>query len=210
MGNGNGEDMRRLSIILFLLIIASACSKEDPFEKSMRAGKDALLDNDYEEAVRQFDIALIENPSDKDAMALYSRSMNSLNEKLDSEKTIKTNNEAKQLIHAYESQMIDFVNELDSFENSLDASELTIEIAKSKLEYLSDLNKKLNSFHGEWEDNGKIISIHENLTTSILSIDSGLERFINNPSSKYNSFRISVASFKIEQWFEGVAKLKNH
>jgi hypothetical protein len=58
---------------IFLIAFLAACSTPDPFEKSMRLGKDALIAENFEESVKQFDIALIEKPTNKDAIALYDR-----------------------------------------------------------------------------------------------------------------------------------------
>ncbi|MBB3154499.1 hypothetical protein FHS16_004581 [Paenibacillus endophyticus] len=58
---------------LVIISLLTSCSNGDPYEESMRLGKDALKENQYEVALKQFDYALIEKPSDPDASALFER-----------------------------------------------------------------------------------------------------------------------------------------
>ena len=67
-------------VIIILLFLLSACG-QTKFDKSMRNGKDALQQGNYEESIKHFDTALIEKPTDEDAKLLMERARKELNKK---------------------------------------------------------------------------------------------------------------------------------
>jgi tetratricopeptide (TPR) repeat protein len=72
--------MRIIILITLLALFLSACG-QSKFDQSMRNGKDAIQSGNYEEAVKQFNISLIEKPTDKDAQILSDRSNQELDKK---------------------------------------------------------------------------------------------------------------------------------
>jgi hypothetical protein len=61
-------NLMKTVIIIFFIIILAACSSK--FDKYMTQGKELLVNKDYENALKQFELALIEKPSDADAKIL--------------------------------------------------------------------------------------------------------------------------------------------
>lgn len=58
-----------LLLLFFITLFISSCGKS-LFDSSMEKGKNYLQTGNYQEAAKQFDIAYIENPSDKDLALL--------------------------------------------------------------------------------------------------------------------------------------------
>ena len=81
--------MRKVICILMLIVLSLllGCGS-DRFDKHMRSGKDALIAKDYDKAVEEFDLALIEKPNDKDARVLMSRAKTSKNQRREDERAV--------------------------------------------------------------------------------------------------------------------------
>lgn len=72
--------MRIIISLTLLGLFLTACG-QSKFDQSMRIGKDAIQSGNYEEAVKQFNISLIEKPTDKDAQLLMERANKELGSK---------------------------------------------------------------------------------------------------------------------------------
>jgi hypothetical protein len=92
--------MKQLIMILFIVCIITSCG-QSKFDKSMRAGKDYIQSGHFEEAINQFDIALIEKPTDKDAQILMERSKQELDNKKSKEILAKYQEENSQVFFEY-------------------------------------------------------------------------------------------------------------
>ncbi|MDG0791967.1 hypothetical protein OMP38_14705 [Cohnella ginsengisoli] len=65
--------MRRILTTLFALVFVLTACGQNRFEKEMRSAKDNLLEGNYTEAKSSLEIALIEDPNNKDALALLEK-----------------------------------------------------------------------------------------------------------------------------------------
>lgn len=176
-----------IKVIIFTTLFSAlllGCGRVDPFEENMRNGKDALIDGNYEEAVRYFEIALIEKPRDEDAKLLIEHSWEKLKLKQASKEIDEYVKITDGMVTEYKEFLLKYEgyerekNVLPSPEFIKDTNRLYEMIAESKL-----ILKKYKKDTAIYELHEKLISSiegsHEALTgNSVISRSSLFSGFI--------------------------------
>lgn len=145
-------------IFMIFVFIITACSKGDPYEVSMRAGKDALIAEDYEKAISQFELALIESPQDKDAKILLDQAKSNMIKKqtsdmLDDYKADVDSNLSKYkvILDKYKKNSIESLDHQNDFNMSV----------------LNDIKKDIEDVDLKYHEYDGIININSYLIKSI-------------------------------------------
>lgn len=139
--------INKIASIIVLSLFMVACSSD--FDKAMKSGREALKSGKYEEAIKQFDLALIEKPNDKDAIALYDKSEDSVKE----EKIQKRKDRFKTTFNPIYEKLQSFHEEVDVSKDPLKINDPT---AQKNLEKAKRIREELDSFANEWMYNGGI------------------------------------------------------
>ncbi|RJE91211.1 hypothetical protein D3P07_03875 [Paenibacillus sp. 1011MAR3C5] len=188
--------MKILKTLIILSILLSACSKPDPFENSMRKGKDALIAKNYEEAVRMFEIALIESPQEENAKILLNQSQDGLKKVEAARELEKYQEDIKILLAEYEVIYKEFVDyEIDRTK----LPPVNFVLGKGKLEeYINDA-KLLSNQYGH---NKGISELHSLL---IQSMESLYEKMDSKSVLRLNS---SLARTFLTSYYSEIEEIK--
>jgi hypothetical protein len=198
---------RILTISIVLLFFLSACSKKDPFENSMRAGKDALINHNFEDALKYFDAALIESPNNKDAISLYERTKHSIDEKLSIEKENEREQLMKDQIDDYIKSRMDIYSRIKNIVDSIDPDKgISVKGRIDKKEECKKIKSDIELLI-DTETDGiiRLIDLRKNeldqlLISSITDIESSFGRMSDSPGSKYNFVGLGLAKEKLKEW----------
>lgn len=140
-------------MLIFFVVTLTACARTD-FDKSIIAGKEALKVEDYQEAIKHFDLALINQPTNKDAMALMKRATESL--------------EVQKLKTKYK----EFIDEANSLYNLLASmgirlepavETLTVEMARKQLPAVEELKMRAHNILSDNNDDANTKKIADDL-----------------------------------------------
>lgn len=127
----------KLLFVAIILIICVSCSS---FDKYMNDAKAYMVDKEYEKAVEQLNLAIIENPTNKDAIALLENAQTLLQEQI----------EKNQKDRFYEAS-----NEIKTFLikkiMTINVQEISINEAKSLLGETKINNEKAISLFQEYD-----------------------------------------------------------
>ncbi|MFD0673966.1 tetratricopeptide repeat protein [Cohnella sp. GCM10027633] len=211
--------MKRLLLFMNVtfLILCVACTNSDPFEESMKLGKEALKSGNFEEAIKQFDIALIDEPSNKDAIALFERANKSKMENDKKLENAKAESENIKKMKPYRESRLKLVDSIKLLAKNVELDSIfTVKdkiLIQDDLSGLRDQLKVLQDFDRETSDSGLLrnidqIKLDDKLEQSISRIESSFKRKINFPDSKYNNDGIESAKVLLSEWISEVDKYK--
>ncbi|SEI74674.1 hypothetical protein [Paenibacillus polymyxa] len=159
--------MRALVILLFTVTLLSGCFNNS-FENHMRKGKDDLLANNYDEAIKSFDTALIEEPNNKDAIALMKRA-----------KEEKADEDNKRKIEEFIRETDTLYKRLILIGNNTDIKNISYQEAKSKLDKLDPINKEFEDLSIKWNDEQLVTEAFQSLQSAIANLESSLSTSID-------------------------------
>ncbi|MFD1776705.1 hypothetical protein [Paenibacillus rhizophilus] len=183
--------MRKMIILLFVAFFITSCA-ENSFDKYMRNGKDALIDKKFEDAINYFDLALIEEPNDKDAISLKERAEISLNKEND----IKEFNQFKNDFDVIYIKLKQLGNGYDTFLYNLDQGE-----AKSKLIEAENLNDSIKKNSDKWSTNIQYKNLYNYLLSSSDNIK---DMFMNASKDTPDNFFVTEGKSRSEIFNERV------
>ncbi|MCQ4085317.1 hypothetical protein [Saccharibacillus sp. JS10] len=132
--------VRLLFLISILFMATVACSSD--FEKSMNAGKEALKQEQFEEALEHFNYALIDKPNDEDALDLKNRSIKEYKRM-----------ESKKNLDSFLADVQPLYDSLAEIDTDIKADPLKIDknFAEKNLEKAKEINDKLDLLYKKWE-----------------------------------------------------------
>ncbi|SPY16081.1 Uncharacterised protein [Paenibacillus polymyxa] len=159
--------MRALVILLFTVTLLSGCFNNS-FENHMRKGKDDLLANNYDEAIKSFDTALIEEPNNKDAIALMKRAREE-----------KADEDNKRKIEEFIRETDTLYKRLILIGNNTDIKNISYQEAKSKLDKLDPINKEFEDLSIKWNDEQLVTEAFQSLQSAIADLESSLSTSID-------------------------------
>jgi hypothetical protein len=208
--------MKRIVIFLLIVVLSSACTNNDPFENYMKKGKEHLINGDFENAVKYFDLATIEKPINKDAIALLDRSKSSLNEAKDKEEKERLELEFKSVIMEYKDTRSEIVDNIKEILEALNKPTLGVFSKNDFKEKNKDVRNSLNEIINLERPIGKIIRLKElkkvelddYLLSAINQVDQFFERDEAQPDSKFNKAFIKFAIKDLNKWVEAIDSYK--
>lgn len=195
--------MKKIFILtLIFLTVLSGCGVSN-YDKYMRNGKDALKEENYDEAMKQFDLALIEEPTNKDAIALKQRT----------EESVRARDYHKQ-IDRFLSDTTVIYEELKSIGADYDTmlNNITVDRANGDIQKLDKLEDRFEAISTRWVSDpsfsnaynslyesfsgiqGAAVAISENIVDTNLTGKSRFEVF-RSDDSKVRA-RISLTDYK--------------
>lgn len=202
MGNSTGEGMYRICTALMIILLLIGCGQSE-FEKSMGKGKDALRENKFQEAQQHFENALIEEPTNKDVLALIDRTKNDM-----------LIEKRKQLINK-EDDLYQKMNVITLKLNE-NADNLTVNDAKLGLAATEHILSDAKNLHILWNSdvvvgglskyiydaamslNNVFQSVSENIQEPLPVTDSWTEqrRAVLNSNDSYVRARVNIQSYR--------------
>jgi len=188
-----------LLALLAFSFVFTGCGKST-FEKEMRSGKDAFHSGDYESAIKHFDTALIEEPSNEDAKILFEKAQSELLKKKTQAVLEEYQKENSSILFAY--------REVWVRRGTAERKELPgIQDIRDQ-EIINSLSKQAYALGEKYIDYPDIYEAHQDFVSSLQSYASMFEELRNNGSQ----FRISQYSSLHEDFFNRyerkIAKLK--
>lgn len=171
---------KKLIILIFCSFAMTACSSD--FDKAMDSGRTALRDGRYEEAAKQFDSALIEEPNNKDAMALMERTKAAIEEKKKKEKG-----------EEFRSTFDPLYERLESFRADINLSKNPFMInnpaAQEKLETAKKIRQDLDLVSEGWAyAGGDKETLYWNLSDATDGLINAYSYILNPPARSTSSF----------------------
>lgn len=167
--------LRRITYIVFLCLLLSGCSE---YDSVMKQGKNALKTENYEEAVKQFNYALIEKPQDKDAELLLQQAQEKYNTEL-AAKSIKEYGDKIAPLMKRSFQVLS----LDLSYDKVTAGDISKQIKD-----LNEIIRDLKDIGRSYDGNPNIKELHDILITSLEEQVSGLNMMIDLlPTLKENA-----------------------
>ncbi|ODB56925.1 hypothetical protein A7311_00955 [Paenibacillus polymyxa] len=162
--------MKPIITIIMLALLLSGCF-DSSFDTYMRKGKDALINNDYNKAIENIDNALIEEPTNKDAIALMKKAK---------EKKEKTEN--KKVIDDFTKDTEEMYKKLKSLGDGINTmvDNVTYEEALSKVEILKPMNEKLVELTPKWQDDKVVGSALSDLNSAYNNLNYTYSLIIEN------------------------------
>lgn len=176
-----------LIVIISFVLVVTACGS--PYESAMRKGKDAIHDENYEKAITQFEIALIEEPRDEDAKILLSTAK----QKDQEIKKIRDQLKAKEVITQY---MDDMKTHISDFKNIQEERKKGGGLFK-KLDIkdqLLGIDKSLNKIISKYQDYNGIVTAHNYFSDAI---DLMLKEVENEPKEQKIEFTLIDFYFRL-------------
>ncbi|WP_342426527.1 hypothetical protein [Paenibacillus sp. FSL L8-0158] len=159
--------MKVLIVLLFIVALLSGCFSSS-FENHMREGKNQLLANNYDEAIKSFDTALIEEPNNKDAIALMKRA-----------KEEKANEDKKEKIEEFIRETDALYKRLVLIGDNTDIQNISYQEATSKLDRLAPINKEIEDLSLKWSDEQLVTDAFQSLQSAISNLESSLSTSID-------------------------------
>ncbi len=153
--------------MLFITVLLSSCSSR--YDESMKNAKEAMLQKQYEEAINQLEVALIEKPTDKFAKAL----MENAKEKLLEQELNDSINEFLITTNEIYKQVI-------KFGEAFDVDIISVGTATDALPKVIELKNSVESLHDSWANNDKFSTTYNNLFSAINSLKSSYESIAEN------------------------------
>lgn len=171
----------KLTFITIFAIMLTACTSQ--FEKAMDSGRKALREGQYEEAAKQFDSALIEEPNNKDAIALMERT----NESIKKEQINARHDEFKSAFNPIYEKLKSFDADIDL---SKDPFKINNPAAQEKLDMAKQIRIELDDLSAKWSQIG---GIEENSYWELSQATDGLisayENILDPPTQSLSSSR---------------------
>lgn len=190
--------MKKIPIILLFLMIV-ACTQNE-FEKYMRKGKDSLQSGVYSEAVRYFDLALIESPSDKDAQILHERSKKELNLQK-SKETLPVYQDENSKIYADYTKII--------LEVKFSAAEELITAAEfERLKGLDDIYQRAKEIGRKYNNYDEIAVAHNYFVEAIFYYKSAFEEISKKGSALKVKQYMAHHDEKIQKYKDAILALQ--
>jgi tetratricopeptide (TPR) repeat protein len=175
----------------------------------MRAGKDALLVGNYEEALKQFDVALIEEPTNKDAIALYERAYKSLAEEKEKKEQEEIEAEMRKTINEYTETRMPIYNKIILLSESTSKETLTVLDKRNIRNEIDSLKIELESIINTYTAEGKIIRLKDLrkktfddlLVSSLNRIESYFDKKVEGKlTGVFSNMDIGVAKENLKEW----------
>ncbi|URJ42209.3 hypothetical protein [Paenibacillus polymyxa] len=148
--------MKPIITVIISALLLSGCFYSS-FDTYMRKGKDALINANYNEAIKNLDNALIEEPTNKDAIALMKKA-----------KEKKEKSENKKVIDDFTKDTEEMYKKLKSLGDGINTmvDNVTYEEALSKVEILKPMNEKLVELNPKWQDDKVVGEAFSNLVSA--------------------------------------------
>ncbi len=188
--------MKRITILLVIIFLLSACG-QSKFNGYLRNGKDNLQQSKYEEAIKQFDLALIEAPSDKDVALLMDRAKKSLNDQKTKEAIVKYEIEFKPILDEY----IAVSDNSESIYNSLG-----LMASLSTIDTLKDIRKKIINLKRSYNSYPDIITANQDIIDSLDCFVHGLEAKNSKDDFRMKQYK-SLSDDYVQNYKDKIAKL---
>ncbi|QYK61794.1 hypothetical protein [Paenibacillus sp. S25] len=162
--------MKPIITVIITALLLSGCF-DSSFDTYMRKGKDALINNNYDEAIENLDNALIEEPTNKDAIALMKMA-----------KETKEKSENKKIIDDFTKDTEEIYKKLKSLGDGINTmvDNVTYEEALSKVEILKPMNEKFVELTPKWQDEKVVGSAFSNLNSAYNNLSYTYSLIIEN------------------------------
>ncbi|MBB6672585.1 hypothetical protein [Cohnella nanjingensis] len=209
--------MKKMILVLLtaaFLVLISGCGKSD-FDKYMDQGKEQLRLEEFDEALKSFDNALIEEPTNKDAKALYDRAKKSFDDFNEKKNIEETNKQMHLEIDQYYKNRVDIYNKIKEHLDPLDAKNFSIGVFKRMelQQVFEGLSNRMDAINIDATTTSPVESIKAELdgklTNSISNVLAALSRSESQPESKYNGVYLKFANDSLVEWNNEVQKYKN-
>lgn len=192
--------IKAIGYIMILSFFMTACASD--FDKAMNSGKEALKAGKYEEAIKQFDLALIEKPNDEDAISLYNRSEESVQKE-----------EVEKKMAQFRSVFDPIYEKLEAFNADVDLSKDPFKIndpaAQEKLGTAKAIRKELDSLTNEWAYiGGDKEAMYWNLSEATDGLINAYEYILDPPARSSSNFPDTRAG-RLDAYYDNPRNLIN-
>ncbi|WP_414126650.1 hypothetical protein [Paenibacillus sp. S29] len=182
--------MKPIITVIMAALLLSGCF-DSSFDTYMRKSKDALINNDYNEAIENLDNALIEEPTNKDAIALMKKA-----------KEKKEKSENHKVIDDFTKDTEEMYKKLKSLGDGINTmvDNVTYEEALSKVEILKPMNEKLVELTPKWQDDKVVGSAFSDLKSAYNNLNYTYSLIIENTEQPESEIEDTDGDGKISRY----------